>query len=310
MLRITLGEWLGSCVSLGTGMGGGLVAQPRADLDRPPLTMRRTWYSAAQHPRSLRSRYASLLLVSRVFLYLFPHERRKRDRPQHQAHTLSTPLTPFLSSDFSRLRSICYPVFNKSKKRFSNMFPFVLASLLMSVVPISIAGSAAMRRQPLWKPNQYGQSVGSSLSFWEHSERTGWGADVAGEEEEEKGREGVVEIKLLIVCSSLSTCSPYRWYAVGERHLCDRSRNQHYPRTSLPSSPSRLSLRLTSLHPLGHAHPLSPPPPPHPLSLALHRKNSPTTETRSRPTSPWAPPGSKHASPSPETLSSLLCSRR
>ena len=43
------------------------------------------------------------------------------------------------------------------------MFPFVLASLLMSVVPISLAGSAAMRRDPIWKPNQYVPTAGMLL---------------------------------------------------------------------------------------------------------------------------------------------------
>ncbi|KAL7413301.1 hypothetical protein BDY24DRAFT_389597 [Mrakia frigida] len=59
-------------------------------------------------------------------------------------------------------------VFNKSKKRFTNMFPFVLMSLLISVVPISLAGSAAMRRNPIWKPNQFipvsGMLLGNAIS--------------------------------------------------------------------------------------------------------------------------------------------------
>jgi ABC-type iron transport system FetAB permease component len=36
-------------------------------------------------------------------------------------------------------------------------------SFLVATVPISIAGSAAMRREPLWKPNQYVPVVGMIL---------------------------------------------------------------------------------------------------------------------------------------------------
>ena len=46
-------------------------------------------------------------------------------------------------------------VYNKSKRRFTNMFPYILLAFVGATIPISIAGSAAMQRHPLWKPDQY-----------------------------------------------------------------------------------------------------------------------------------------------------------
>ncbi|KIJ67119.1 hypothetical protein HYDPIDRAFT_109132 [Hydnomerulius pinastri MD-312] len=52
-------------------------------------------------------------------------------------------------------------VANKSKKRFHNMFPSVLLSMLGSTIPVSIIGARyAMAVDPFWKPEQYIPIVG------------------------------------------------------------------------------------------------------------------------------------------------------
>ncbi|KAF8837475.1 UPF0014-domain-containing protein [Paxillus ammoniavirescens] len=52
-------------------------------------------------------------------------------------------------------------VANKSKKRFHNMFPSVLFSMLGSTIPVSIIGARyAMAVDPFWKPEQYIPIVG------------------------------------------------------------------------------------------------------------------------------------------------------
>jgi ABC-type iron transport system FetAB permease component len=46
--------------------------------------------------------------------------------------------------------------FNKSKKRFHNMFPMVLLAMMSSTFPIGVLGSQyAMAERPFWKPNQF-----------------------------------------------------------------------------------------------------------------------------------------------------------
>ncbi|KAI0733589.1 UPF0014-domain-containing protein [Fomitopsis betulina] len=52
-------------------------------------------------------------------------------------------------------------VLNKSKKRYSFMFPAVLVSMLGSTIPVSILGIRfAMAADPFWKPEQYIPVVG------------------------------------------------------------------------------------------------------------------------------------------------------
>ncbi|KAJ9105495.1 hypothetical protein QFC21_001866 [Naganishia friedmannii] len=54
--------------------------------------------------------------------------------------------------------------FNKSKRRFTNMFPLVLLSMLCSTVPISIIGTQfAMNQRPFWQPDQFVPIVGMIL---------------------------------------------------------------------------------------------------------------------------------------------------
>ncbi|WWD21960.1 hypothetical protein CI109_106448 [Kwoniella shandongensis] len=54
--------------------------------------------------------------------------------------------------------------YNKSKKRFNNMFPFVLAAMLSGTVPISILGTRyAMSQNPFWRPDQYVPIIGMIL---------------------------------------------------------------------------------------------------------------------------------------------------
>lgn len=54
--------------------------------------------------------------------------------------------------------------FNKSKKRFANMFPMVLLAMLSATFPVSILGSQyAMAERPFWKPNQFVPIVGMIL---------------------------------------------------------------------------------------------------------------------------------------------------
>ncbi|KAH7912817.1 hypothetical protein BJ138DRAFT_1147476 [Hygrophoropsis aurantiaca] len=52
-------------------------------------------------------------------------------------------------------------VVNKSKKRYTNMFPSVLAGMIGSTLPVSIIGVRfAMTVDPFWKPEQYIPIVG------------------------------------------------------------------------------------------------------------------------------------------------------
>ncbi|KAI5453888.1 hypothetical protein NCC49_004884 [Naganishia albida] len=54
--------------------------------------------------------------------------------------------------------------YNKSKRRFANMFPLVLLSMLSSTIPISIIGTQfAMKQRPFWQPNQFVPIVGMIL---------------------------------------------------------------------------------------------------------------------------------------------------
>ncbi|KAK6904140.1 hypothetical protein L486_03718 [Kwoniella mangroviensis CBS 10435] len=54
--------------------------------------------------------------------------------------------------------------YNKSKRRFSNMFPLILASMLSGTVPISVIGTRfAMSQNPFWKPDQYVPIIGMIL---------------------------------------------------------------------------------------------------------------------------------------------------
>lgn len=54
--------------------------------------------------------------------------------------------------------------FNKSKKRFHNMFPMVLLAMLSATFPIGILGSQyAMAERPFWKPNQFVPIIGMIL---------------------------------------------------------------------------------------------------------------------------------------------------
>jgi len=60
-------------------------------------------------------------------------------------------------------------VINKSKKRYTHMFPSVLFGMLGSTVPVSIIGIRfAMAVDPFWKPEQYipivGMLCGSTIS--------------------------------------------------------------------------------------------------------------------------------------------------
>ncbi|EIW68639.1 hypothetical protein TREMEDRAFT_31647 [Tremella mesenterica DSM 1558] len=59
--------------------------------------------------------------------------------------------------------------YNKSKRRFSNMFPLVLSAMLCGTLPISILGSEfAMAQRPFWQPDQYipilGMILGNAIS--------------------------------------------------------------------------------------------------------------------------------------------------
>ncbi|WVQ83831.1 hypothetical protein IAT38_005975 [Cryptococcus sp. DSM 104549] len=59
--------------------------------------------------------------------------------------------------------------FNKTKKRFNNMFPFILASMMSGTIPISILGTRfAMSQNPFWQPDQYipiiGMILGNAIS--------------------------------------------------------------------------------------------------------------------------------------------------
>lgn len=59
--------------------------------------------------------------------------------------------------------------FNKSKRRFSNMFPLILLSMMSGTIPISILGTRfAMAQNPFWKPSQYvpilGMILGNAIS--------------------------------------------------------------------------------------------------------------------------------------------------
>ncbi|WWC67551.1 uncharacterized protein I206_101460 [Kwoniella pini CBS 10737] len=59
--------------------------------------------------------------------------------------------------------------YNKSKRRFNNMFPLILASMLSATVPISILGTRfAMAQNPFWQPDQYvpvlGMILGNAIS--------------------------------------------------------------------------------------------------------------------------------------------------
>ncbi|CDZ97197.1 Conserved hypothetical protein CHP00245 [Phaffia rhodozyma] len=54
-------------------------------------------------------------------------------------------------------------VYNKSKRRFANMFPLILLSFIVATIPISLAGSAVMRRHPVWKPEKYIPVLGMIL---------------------------------------------------------------------------------------------------------------------------------------------------
>ncbi|WWC87291.1 uncharacterized protein L201_002179 [Kwoniella dendrophila CBS 6074] len=54
--------------------------------------------------------------------------------------------------------------YNKSKRRFTNMFPLILASMLSGTVPISVLGTRyAMSQNPFWKPDQYVPIIGMIL---------------------------------------------------------------------------------------------------------------------------------------------------
>ncbi|WVR04324.1 hypothetical protein IAU60_001324 [Kwoniella sp. DSM 27419] len=54
--------------------------------------------------------------------------------------------------------------YNKSKRRFSNMFPLILASMLSGTVPISILGTRfAMSQNPFWRPDQFVPIIGMIL---------------------------------------------------------------------------------------------------------------------------------------------------
>ncbi|KAH7928093.1 UPF0014-domain-containing protein [Leucogyrophana mollusca] len=60
-------------------------------------------------------------------------------------------------------------VVNKSKKRYTNMFPSVLVGMVGSTIPVSIIGVRfAMTVDPFWKPEQYipivGMLCGSTIS--------------------------------------------------------------------------------------------------------------------------------------------------
>ncbi|KAF5310787.1 hypothetical protein D9619_007997 [Psilocybe cf. subviscida] len=60
-------------------------------------------------------------------------------------------------------------VINKSSRRFQNMFPYILASMLCSTIPISILGAHfSMGIRPFWEPIQYipviGMLCGSAIS--------------------------------------------------------------------------------------------------------------------------------------------------
>ena len=52
-------------------------------------------------------------------------------------------------------------VVNKTKRRFTHMYPIILCSLLCSTIPVSILGSRfAMDVEPFWTPDQYIPIVG------------------------------------------------------------------------------------------------------------------------------------------------------
>ncbi|WWC59062.1 uncharacterized protein I303_101609 [Kwoniella dejecticola CBS 10117] len=59
--------------------------------------------------------------------------------------------------------------YNKAKRRFSNMFPLILASMLSGTIPISVLGTRfAMSQSPFWQPDQYipilGMILGNAIS--------------------------------------------------------------------------------------------------------------------------------------------------
>lgn len=50
--------------------------------------------------------------------------------------------------------------YNKAKRRFSNMFPLILAAMMSGTVPVSILGTNfAMAQHPFWKPDQYSTCI-------------------------------------------------------------------------------------------------------------------------------------------------------
>ncbi|KAK4684718.1 UDP-glucose/iron transport system permease protein, partial [Tremellales sp. Uapishka_1] len=54
--------------------------------------------------------------------------------------------------------------YNKSKRRFTNMFPFILLSMMSATIPISIIGTRfAMSQIPFWQPDQYVPIIGMIL---------------------------------------------------------------------------------------------------------------------------------------------------
>ncbi|OCF42086.1 hypothetical protein I317_04057 [Kwoniella heveanensis CBS 569] len=59
--------------------------------------------------------------------------------------------------------------YNKSKRRFTNMFPLILCSMLSGTVPISVLGTRfAMSQNPFWRPDQFipiiGMILGNAIS--------------------------------------------------------------------------------------------------------------------------------------------------
>ncbi|ODN96478.1 hypothetical protein L198_04192 [Cryptococcus wingfieldii CBS 7118] len=59
--------------------------------------------------------------------------------------------------------------YNKSKRRFTNMFPLILAAMLCGTIPVSVLGTQyAMAQHPFWQPDQYipiiGMILGNAIS--------------------------------------------------------------------------------------------------------------------------------------------------
>ncbi|WVQ76724.1 hypothetical protein IAR50_006398 [Cryptococcus sp. DSM 104548] len=59
--------------------------------------------------------------------------------------------------------------YNKSKRRFTNMFPLILAAMLAGTIPVSVLGTQyAMAQHPFWQPDQYipiiGMILGNAIS--------------------------------------------------------------------------------------------------------------------------------------------------